>query len=143
MYKVLLVLALLLSTDANATTWKLVDDGAKSGRLLVDPDSAGIDKYDKNAKGDGTRVHAIMRFVNTNGELLFVGVIDAGECIAQQGGTLVNIFEDNSSKTYFWSDSGERLYDSEGRWLCGHLLDTLETMIKQEPKSKSAPKIYM
>ena len=141
MYKVLLVLSLLLSTEATAATWKLVNDGSEGGRLLVDVDSARIDTYDKNDKDDGTRVYATMRFVNDDGELVFVGVIDAAECITQQGGALVNLFDDDTSKTYFWSDLGDRLYDSEGRWLCGHLIDAIDTMIKTP--QRGTPKIYM
>jgi hypothetical protein len=141
MYKVLLVVSLLLSTNVNAGTWKLLNENDEGGRLLVDVDSAVIDTYDKDGKGDGTRVRAHMRYIEKDGELFFVGVIDGAECITQQGGALVNLFEDNTSKTYFWSDLGNRLYDSEGRWLCGYLIDVLETMA--EKPQRAAPKIYM
>jgi hypothetical protein len=141
MYKVLLVVSLLLSTNANADTWKLLDDNNKGGRLLVDVDSAVIDTYDKVGKNDGTRVHAQMRYVEKDEELSFLGVIDGAECISQQGGTLINLFENDTTKTYFWSDLGNRLYDSEGRWLCGYLIDVLETMA--EKPQRAAPKIYM
>jgi len=140
MYKVLLVL-LLLATNATAATWKLIDEGSEGGRLLVDVDSAVIDTYDKAGKGDGTRVHAQLRYVDKDGVIPFIGVIDGAECITQQGGELINLFENDTTKTYFWSDLGTRLYDSEGRWLCGHLVDVLETMAKKP--QRAAPKIYM
>jgi hypothetical protein len=141
MYKVLLVVSLLLSTNVNAGTWKLLNENDEGGRLLVDVDSAVIDTYDKDGKGDGTRVHAQLRYVDKDGVVSFVGVIDGAECITQQGGELINLFENDTTKTYFWSDLGNRLYDSEGRWLCGYLIDVLETMAKKP--QRAAPKIYM
>ena len=142
MRKLLLALA-LVSTTAVAANWKLIIDGSQGTRLLVDTDSVGIDKYQKE-NGPGARVYATMEMLNGNDEVVFRSIIDADDCLTQHGGTLVTIYPDKSTSSYFWSMEGSKLYDAEGQWLCGYLIGTLEVLQKnKEKEDKKKPKVTM
>ena len=144
MRKLLLVVTLLGSTVALAANWKLIIDGSQGTRLLVDTDSVGIDKYQKE-NGSGARVYATMEMLNGNDEVVFRSIIDADDCLSkQEGGTLVNIYSDRTTASYFWSMNGSKLYDAEGQWLCGYLQGTIEVYQKnKEKEDKKKPKVTM
>ena len=142
MRKLLLALV-LISTTAVAANWKMITDGASGTRLLVDTDSVGIDKYQKE-NSNGARVYATMEMLNGDSEFVFRSIIDADDCLTQHGGTLVNVYPDKSTTSYFWSMEGSKLYDAEGQWLCGYLIGTLEVLQKNKEKEvKKKPKVTL
>ena len=136
----ILVATMLVTTAAQAETWKMIVDSDTGSRLVIDVDSIVIDGYTKPNGQDGTRIHATMATITDEGDIPFRSVIDADECLTQQGGRLVNVYADNSTNSYFWSMSGQKMYDAQGQWLCAYLETTLEIYQKKQEKSKSKPK---
>lgn len=130
MRKFLAALA-LIPTVSYGANWKLIVDSTSGSRLLVDADSVRIEKY-KKSDGPSTQIYATMDMMDQTGETVFVSVIDAKECLNQNGGVLVLFYNDKSTATYFWSGDGNKMYDAQGQWLCGYLKGYLESNAKNK-----------
>ena len=135
-----LVTALLVSAMATAENLQLVEDAANGTRLLVDTDSVKLTPYSRNSTDDSIAISARMVYYGANNDVVeFITGIDAEDCLTKSGGTIVNIYPDKSQSSYFWSASGNKLYDAQGQWLCSVFLKTVDTPVKQ-PKIKSKSK---
>ena len=135
-----LVTALLVSAMATAENLQLVEDATDGTRLLVDTDSVKLIPYSRNSKDDSIAVSARMVYYGSNNDVSeFITGIDAEDCSTKGSGTIVNVYSDKSQSSYFWSASGNKLYDAQGQWLCVVLLKTMDMPAKQ-PKSKSKSK---
>lgn len=141
----ILAVLLLTSTVAAAENWQMVQDSVNGTRLIADVDSINVTNYTKDpaTKTLGVRVHATMQSIGADNTVDgFISIIDVEECLAKQAGTLVNLYSDGSSKTFFWSARGNRMYDSQAQWLCAVMMLAAEETKKQAPavKNKSKPK---
>lgn len=140
----LLVALLLFSTATFAENWQMIIDSADDSRLLVDTESIVIEGYVTNSGDNSARIFATMKiFTEDQEELPMIAVIDGTECVKQQGGKLIAIIDqEGNGLTYFWSMKGGKMYDSQGQFLCGYFLGTLEQYSEDRNQDKN-PKITM
>ncbi len=132
--KVLLVLALLLSTTAHAENWKMVTDSSDGARLVADADSVEIKEYNKGSE-KAVGIFVNMQYVSSGeANTVFVTAIDVQECLIKKGGTLVNAFGSGKTTTYFWSLDGGKMYDAQGQWMCGYVMGLLKAGDKRVNK---------
>ena len=132
--KVLLVLALLLSTTAHAENWKMVTDSSDGARLVADADSVEIKEYNKGSE-KAVGIFVNMQYVSSGeANTVFVTAIDVEECLIKKGGTLVNAYKSGATSTYFWSLDGPKMYDSQGQWMCGYVMGLLKSGDKRVNK---------
>lgn len=145
--KFFLLVILMASIPAYAENWQMLADSQDGQRLIVDVDSANIDKYTKNVKTKevGIRVRASMMYIDPNVQTRpFISAIDGDDCIYRQAGSIVNVFDKKTVDTYFWSMQGTKMYDTQGQWLCNFLVTAVEyhdSVEKSKPKSKQKIRI--
>lgn len=141
MFRIFALALLFVTTTVHAQDWSLVTDSSDGTRLLVDVDTVQVDKYNKG-KSEGTRIHAVMSYLDNSQEYLFTAIIDAHECLEKKSGVLVNVNSKGKSNTYFWSEKGNKMYDAQGQWLCGFLIGSIDAAQKKKQSAPAVPENY-
>lgn len=124
-----------LCLNAYAAKWELVTDSAGGSRLIADADSFKIEKYNKTATDESYRALAKMSMIQNNTETVVLVIIDALECANTGSGLMVTkVVETNETLTHFWTVDGPKMYDAQGVWLCGKVLQVIK-----QPKTQKKP----
>jgi hypothetical protein len=130
-----LVVMFAVSFSAHAENWFVVTDSKTGERLLADLESIKVDNYTTSTGGTSVRMSSTMTFVGEGDSDPFTAIIDVKECFSRKRGILVNVYKDQSHKTYFWDENGSKMYDAQGQFLCGFAIG----MREEAQKSKKQP----
>lgn len=106
---------LTISFSAIAEQWVLVDETVDGNtRLLIDIDSFSVDKNKNNiyVAGAGFSVYD-----QSGKQPSFYGALPIESCQKDNGEFIIG-FGDSSTKRYWWSKFGSRLYDSAANAIC-------------------------
>jgi len=125
----------VIGTAQAAGNWQPIMDAKSGGRLIVDVDTVDFSIYDKNGK-KALRATATMQML-ADGEIHepFSAIIDVDECIKNQRGVLLNVYQDGTVDKYFWHANGNKMYDAQAQWLCAVTIEA-----DRDNKNKSGKK---
>lgn len=139
MKKVIALLALsLASLSVMAQGWVLVDETKDGQRLLVKKGSitTGVNKNSSPWVGGDFAI-------TNNGEIAaqFYMVTLVQTCV-DGGGELIAGVDENTRRKYWWSQNGDKMYDTAGRLLCAWLeaeLKSRRNTVPPAPPIQSTP----
>ena len=134
--KKFLTLLLLFTSSAMAADWQPIIDSEIGTRLMVNVDSVRIDKYYRGKDKNGARVYAVMSYTKNSDTKAFASIIDAQECLEKNSGTLVNVYDDGSKGSFYWTMDGPLMYDAQGQWLCGFLNNVVQNLQDEYQQKK-------
>lgn len=123
--------------NAYAAKWEIVVDFPKGDRLIADAESVKIDDYRYGNNDESFLVKATMMMVRDNKQVVMTVAIDAVECLTSGSGVMVitvNSLPEPSN--FFWSANGNKVYDTQGVWLCARLRDIVN---KHQSKTQKKP----
>jgi len=138
MFKIIVMLFMLTSTVAYAENWYTVTDSSSGLRLVADIDSVVVDKYKTTSGAESVRIYGVMQYVGDDTPP-FTSIIDVTECFAKQRGTMVVVFQDKTSKVYFWDGKGNKMYDAQGQFLCGFAIGLRDKAESREQQGSTTP----
>lgn len=134
--KTILILSMFTVNTAIAANWQPITDSELGTKLMVNMDSIRIDKYSKGKDQNGARIYAIMSYTKDKNETSFASIIDAHECLEKNSGILLNIYNDGTKGSFYWSSEGALMYDAQGQWLCDYLIGVVKSSYDSQQNQK-------